>query len=139
MVTIIPAKYNASVGLRPSRSASTGRQRQPRIVPIDRIPVPIETMRAADGASIPAFFASCVMAAGSYTAPAHRPMIATVSRLALTRVRLRYTGPRISASGCARFASGSCAFHRCGSLTFTSVIKATITGASPQRNIARHP
>ena len=37
---------------------------------------------------MPAFVASWMTADGSYTAPAHRPMIATVSSTAATIVRL---------------------------------------------------
>ena len=125
-MTIIPAKYSATVSLRPNRSASGGRQMQPRIVPIDSTPVPSDTIFAAAGADMPAFFASVVIAAGSYTAPAHSPMIATVSSVAFTIVRLRYAGPKISASGCARFASASCAFQRSGSFTLRSVSTETI-------------
>src|ERR1039458_413110 len=81
------------------RSARGGTTRQPRIVPIDNRPVPSEAIFTAVATAIPCFLARVMMAVGSYTAPAHRPTIATVSRAALTMVRRRYCALKICASG----------------------------------------
>ena len=91
-----PDEVHRERSLAADASATGGRQRHPRIVPSESTPVPIETIRAAPAAFIPALFASVVIAAGSYTAPAHRPMIATESSAAFTIVRLPVRSAKIS-------------------------------------------
>src|SRR6202163_3904633 len=87
----------ARVRFLPRRSARVGAIKQPNIVPMERMAVPMEAVFDACTTDMPAFFASVIMAVGSYTAPAHRPMIATVSNAALTIVFRRYFGPKICA------------------------------------------
>ena len=62
---------------RPMRSAIRGSTTQPRIVPVERIIVPYDARRAARIAGTPPRSAICVTAAGTYTDPAHKPMIDT--------------------------------------------------------------
>src|ERR1700674_4193813 len=95
MKTHIPAKYIANVFLRPRRSARIGAARQPSMVPMERITVPNEAVFEASAIVMPAFLAKLMIAVGSYTDPAHNPMIATVSKAAFTTVLFRYFGPRM--------------------------------------------
>src|ERR1700676_3124122 len=96
---------------------------------MERIAVPIEAVLDASATDIPAFFASVIIAVGSYTAPAQRPMIATVSNAALTIVFRRYLAENISASDAPQ-RCGRCAFsrHRSGSLTRARISTEIITG-----------
>src|ERR1700693_2560269 len=136
----------------PRRSARIGAIKHPNIVPMERMAVPMEAVLDASASDMPAFFARVIMAVGSYTAPAHRPMIATVSNAAFTMVFRRYFGAKISANddprrrGCpAGRAWPACrgrpavSFHRSGSFTRAMISTEIITGDNPQRNIARHP
>src|ERR1700687_2845016 len=88
----------ARVRFLPRRSARVGAIKQPNIVPMERMAVPMEAVFDACTTDMPAFFASVIMAGGSYTAPAHRPMIATVSNAAFTMVFRRYFAAKISAN-----------------------------------------
>jgi hypothetical protein len=77
---------------------------------------------------------------GSYTAPAHSPMIATVSSVAATIVRRRYCAEKIERSALACFAApASARCHLSVSFTRRSTMIDTTTGTTPTRNIARQP
>src|ERR1700681_1056986 len=130
----------ANVLFLPNRSARIGATKQPNIVPMERIAVPMEAIFDASATDMPAFFASVIIAVGSYTAPAQRPMIATVSNAALTIVLRRYFAAKISPNddpqrrGCPSFS-----LHRSGSFTRARIRTEIITGDKPHKNIARHP
>src|ERR1700719_3967500 len=113
---------------------------------MERIAVPMEAVFDASASDIPAFFARVIIAVGSYTAPAQRPRIATVSNAALTIVFRRYLTEKISASDAiqrcglpTRPGSPDFSLHRSGSLTRARISTEIITGDNPQRNIVRHP
>src|SRR6202051_2142545 len=136
----------ARVRFLPRRSARIGAIKQPNIVPMERMAVPIEAVFDACATDMPAFFARVIIAVGPYTAPAQRPMIATVSNAALTIVFRRYLAEKIPASDATQRCGlptrpGSPAFslHRSGSLTRARISTEIITGDNPQRNIGRHP
>lgn len=63
------------------------------------------TNLVAAGPTTPAFFASIVMASGSWTAPAHSPMMTTARSDAFTIVRFRHLAPKIALRGCALYLS----------------------------------
>src|SRR5947209_15636925 len=134
----IPAKYMAKVFLRPNRSARRGTARQPSMVPTERITVPNEAVLAACAMLMPAFFAKLRIAVGSYTDPAQRPIMATVSKVAFTIVLLRYCGPKIPFPARLRETSIVC-FHLLGSFSRRVISKETTTGERPHRNMARQP
>src|ERR1700675_1217620 len=106
---------------------------------MERMAVPMEALFDACATDMPAFFARVIIAVGSYTAPAHRPMIATVSNAALTTVFRRYFGAKISASDPQRCGWPALSFHLSGSFTRAMIRTEIITGDNPHRNIARHP
>src|SRR5689334_18980023 len=91
MDSIITTKNIASVARRPNFSASPGSTRQPRIVPVDSSIVAYDAIRAVDVAGYPDRRATCVTDAGTYTVPAHSPMIETSSSAELIQVRPAYT------------------------------------------------
>ena len=67
-----------------------GRAKNPLEFPAARIIVPYEASRAASAAVCPARSAICVTEAGTYTDPAHNPMMETKTSSALTMVRRAY-------------------------------------------------
>src|ERR1017187_3981110 len=77
MNTIMRVKKTASAPRRPPRSASHGIARQPRIVANETSMMPQEANCAACGAVRPPASATAVIAAGTYTVPAHRPQMET--------------------------------------------------------------
>lgn len=89
MNTIIMVKKTARAPRRPKRSASRGITRQPRIVAKETSMTPYDANWAARGPTRPAASASEVMAAGTYTVPAHRPEIDASINKAFTIVRRR--------------------------------------------------
>src|SRR6266404_198539 len=101
------------------------------MVPMERITVPSEAVLEAWAMVMPAFLARVMIAVGSYTDPAHNPMMATVSKAAFTIVLLRYCGPKMPPAG-----RLPC-FHRLGSLTRRVMSNETRTGERPNRNVAR--
>src|SRR5471032_3106994 len=105
---------------RPTRSASHGAIRQPRMVLSDRIAAPIEARCTAPTWSIPARVARVTTAVASYTEPAHRPTIATPTKAELVKVRRRKAGAQLSHQGADAPALGVLR-TACGSLTFSAV------------------
>src|SRR5436190_3631215 len=79
----ITTKYPASASRRPSASASVGRTRQPRIVPAESTIVPYDARRAAFAEVKPSRSAISRTDVGTYTEPAHKPMIETRRNSAL--------------------------------------------------------
>src|ERR1700686_3051503 len=128
MNTLMPRKKIASGLFLPKRSARIGAIKQPNIVPMERMAVPMEALFDACATDMPAFFARVIIAVGSYTAPAHRPMIATVSNAALTTVFRRYFGEKISASDPQRRGWPALSFHLSGSFTRAMIRTEIITG-----------
>src|SRR5580700_3122104 len=89
MNAIMRTKKKARAPRRPSRSASDGIARQPRIVASETSMVPQEANCAAAGPTRPPASARAVIAAGTYTVPAHRPQIEASISKAFTIVRRR--------------------------------------------------
>src|ERR1700722_19756077 len=79
---------------RPRRVASGAIIRQPRIVPVARSIVAHDAIRAACAVSYPSRTATCVTAPGTYTEPAHRPIMEIKTNRQLNSVRLRYSGEK---------------------------------------------
>src|SRR3954466_1004525 len=86
MHTNMSAKYAPSAPLLPSRPASHGRIRQPRMVPHASSIVAYEAICA------PLLFARKRTDDGTYTDPAHSPTIEMKSSAEFTSVRRRYSG-----------------------------------------------
>src|SRR5580698_11050248 len=89
MNTIMRTKKKARAPRRPRHSASDGIARQPRIVANETSMVPHEASCAACGPTRPPASARAVMAAGTYTVPAHKPQIEASISKAFTIVRCR--------------------------------------------------
>ena len=77
---------------RPSVSAIGGSTRHPSIVPAESSIVPYDARRAASCAAYPSRRAICVTDAGTYTEPAHSPMIETKRYTEFSTVRRLYMG-----------------------------------------------
>src|SRR5438876_8694240 len=140
MDAAMPTKYTASVLRRPIFSAIGGTARQPRIVPIERRPVATDAILPASIGVMPAFVASWITAEGSYTAPAHKPIIATVSSAAATSVLFARVPLRIAARGGLLCVADTPAFfHLSDSFTRVNTMIDATTGTTPVKNIARQP
>ena len=89
---------------------------QPRIVPAARIIVPYDARRAASATLCPSRTAICVTDAGTYTDPAHSPMIETKTSSELTMVRRAYVAEK-SMRNAWRIDGRVCPSHRADSCT----------------------
>src|SRR5260370_42671656 len=100
-------------------------------------------MRAASNDVCPALAAKYVIAAGTYTEPAHKPIVETSWYMRLRNVRSRYRGEKISMN--VRFKlhfsprGPRLASQRAGSLMPLRIKITSSAGAPPTTNIHLHP
>src|ERR1700733_8013591 len=99
MNTTIRLKKIASAPRRRSLSASQGIARQPRIVANETSMMPHEANCAACGPTWPPASASAVIAAGTYTVPAHNPQIEANMNNEFRMVRRRQADENRIANG----------------------------------------
>src|SRR5260370_39630911 len=100
-------------------------------------------MRAASNDVCPALAARYVIAAGTYTEPAHKPIVETSWYMRLRNVRRRYRGEKISMNVCCKLhfspRESRLFSHRAGSLKPLRIKITSSAGTPPTTNIHLQP